>query len=68
MALFIVIKWNLIYNFTETVTIKVLIDVKFDVNLKKNSFGKQDFTKVWMKCLEIARLQEAAPNTPDPLR
>ena len=24
----------------------------------------QDFPKVWMKCLKIARLQDFAPNTP----
>ena len=27
------------------------------------SFKKQDFPKVWMKCLEIARLQDFALNT-----
>ena len=28
------------------------------------SFEKQDFPKVWMKCLEIVRLHDFAPNTP----
>ena len=37
--------------------IKVLIGVKFE-------FWKQDFPKVWMKCLEIARMKDFAPNTP----
>ena len=27
-------------------------------------FKKQDFPKVWMKCLKIARLQDFALNTP----
>ena len=27
------------------------------------SHGKQGFPRVWMKCLEIARLQDFAPNT-----
>ena len=29
----------------------------------KISNGKQGFPKVWMKCLEIAKLQDFAPNT-----
>ena len=33
----------------------------------KISFKKQDFPRVWMKYLENARLQDFAPNTPDPL-
>ena len=32
----------------------------------KFSFEKRDFPKVWMKCLEIARLQDFAPNSPVP--
>ena len=46
-------------------TIKVLIGVKFNENLKKISFEKQDFPKFSMMCLEIAKLQDIAPNTPD---
>ena len=34
------------------------------MKILKISFEKQDFWKVWMKCLEIARLQDFAPNTP----
>ena len=40
-------------------TIKVLLGIKFNENLK-NWFEKQDFPKVWLKCLEIARLQDFA--------
>ena len=35
------------------------------MKILKISFEKQDFPKVSMKCLEIARLQDIAPNTPD---
>ena len=31
----------------------------------KISVEKHDFPKVWMKCLEIARFQDFAPNTPE---
>ena len=34
------------------------------MKILKISVEKQDFWKVWMKCLEIARLQDFAPNTP----
>ena len=34
------------------------------MKILKISFEKQDFWKVWMKCLEIARLKDFAPNTP----
>ena len=37
------------------------------MKILKISFEKQDFPKVWMKCLEIARLQDIAPNTQYPL-